>query len=115
MLHVEAWFRRRTDIEDRIREAKLGAALRHLPSGHPAVNAVWMWAALIAGNLSILLQALSGIDQNGRAHAARLRHELLCVPARLIRHGRRLTLRLPPGDQLLPTVLTRIRELDPAA
>ena len=28
---VEAWFRRRTDIEDRIREAKLGAALRHLP------------------------------------------------------------------------------------
>ncbi len=30
---VEAWFRRRTDIEDRIREAKLGAALRKLPSG----------------------------------------------------------------------------------
>ena len=25
---VEAWFRRRTDIEERIREAKLGAALR---------------------------------------------------------------------------------------
>ena len=33
---VEAWFRRRTDIEDRIREAKLGAALRHLPSGRGA-------------------------------------------------------------------------------
>jgi hypothetical protein len=112
---VEAWFRRRTDIEDRIREAKLGAALRHLPSGHPAINAVWMWAALIAGNLSTLLQALTGIDQNGRAHAARLRHELLCVPARLVRHGRRLTLRLPPGDHLLPVVLTRIRELDIAA
>jgi hypothetical protein len=32
---VEAWFRRRTDIEDRIREAKLGAALRRLPSGDP--------------------------------------------------------------------------------
>ncbi len=46
---VEAWFRRRTDIEDRIREAKLGAALRHLPSGHHAVNTVWMWAALLAG------------------------------------------------------------------
>ena len=115
VLDVEAWFRRRTDIEDRIREAKLGAALRHLPSGHPAVNAVWMWAALLAGNLSTLLQALTGIDENGRAHAARLRHELLCVPARLVRHGRTLTLRLPPGDQLLPTVLARIRELNPAA
>jgi len=112
---VEAWFRRRTDIEDRIREAKLGAALRHLPSGHASVNAVWMWAALLAGNLSTLLQALTGIDENGRAHAARLRHELLCVPARLVRHGRTLTLRLPPGDQLLPTVLARIRELNPAA
>ncbi len=30
---VEAWFRMRTDIEDRIREAKLGAGLIHLPSG----------------------------------------------------------------------------------
>ena len=115
ILDVEAWFRRRTDIEDRIREAKLGAGLRHLPSGDKNVNTVWMWAALLAGNLSVLLQALTGIDENGRAHAARLRHELLCVPARLVRHGRSLTLRLPPGEQLLPTVLTRIRELPAVA
>jgi hypothetical protein len=112
---VEAWFRRRTDIEDRIREAKLGAALRRLPSGSAAVNTVWMWAALLAGNLSVLLQALTGLDDGGRAHADRLRHDLLCVPARLIRHGRALTLRLPTGQHLLPTVLTRIRELDTAA
>ncbi len=115
ILEVEAWFRRRTDIEDRIREAKLGAALRKLPSGDQAVNTVWMWAALLAGNLSTLLQALTGIDEHGRAHAARLRLELLCVPARLVHHGRRLTLRLPPGHHLLPVVLTRIRELDTAA
>lgn len=115
ILEVEAWFRKRTDIEDRIREAKLGAALRKLPSGDQAVNTVWMWAALLAGNLSTLLQALTGIDQQGRAHAARLRHELLCVPARLVRHQRRLILRLPPGDHLLPVVLTRIRELGTAA
>jgi len=74
-----------------------------------------MWAALIAGNLSTLLQALTGIDEHGRAHAARLRHELLCVPARRVRHGRLLTLRLSPGDHLLPVVLTRIRELNLAA
>lgn len=74
-----------------------------------------MWAALIAGNLSVLVQALTGIDQHGRVHAARLRHQVLCVPARSVRHGRTLTLRLPPGDQLLLTVLTRIRELDTVA
>lgn len=108
---VEAWFRRRTDIEDRIRDAKLGAALRHLPSGHHAVNTVWMWAALLACNLSVLLQALTGLDGNGRAHLARLRRELLLVPARLIRHARGLTMRLPPGPQILPEILARLRAL----
>ena len=111
VVDVEAWFRRRTDIEDRIREAKLGAALRRLPSGDPAVNTVWMWASLLASNLSVWLQALTGLDHAGRAHAARLRHQLLCVPARIIRHARGLTLRLPPGPQLLPIVLARLRRL----
>ena len=46
---IEAWFRCRTDIEDRIREAKLGAGLRHLPSASRGVNTVWMWGALLAG------------------------------------------------------------------
>jgi hypothetical protein len=32
---VEHWYRHRTDIEDRIRDAKHGAALRHLPSVRP--------------------------------------------------------------------------------
>ncbi len=73
------------------------------------------WAALLAGNLSVLLQAVTGTDENGRRHPVRLRHELLGVPARLVRHGRRLTLRLPPGEHLLPVVLTRIRQLDLAA
>ena len=102
-LEVEAWFRRRTDIEDRIREAKLGAALRKLPSGDQSVNTVWMWAALLAGNLSTLLQALTRIDQHGRAHAARLRHELLCVPARLVHHGRRLTCGCHPATTCSPS------------
>lgn len=112
---LEKWFRARTDIEDRIREAKLGMALRHLPSGDPAVNTIWMWAALLALNLSVLLQALTGLDANGRAHGERLRRELICVPARLVRHGGVLTLRLPPGPQLLPEVLARLRALPAAA
>ena len=73
-----------------------------------------MWGALLAGNISVMLQALTGIDEHSRAHGARLRHELLCVPARLVRHGRRLTLRLPTGDHLLPTVLGKIRALNTA-
>ena len=109
---VEAWFRGRVNIEERFREAKLGAALRHLPSGNKQVNEVWTWAALLAGAISVMLQSLTGLDDTaGRARSARLRHHLLCTPARIVRHARGLTLRLPPGHQLLPQVLARIRAL----
>jgi hypothetical protein len=115
-VEVEAWFRGRTDIEDRFKDAKLGAALRHLPSADPAVNAVWMWSALLAINLSVLLQALTGLDDNGRAHCGRLRRELLTIPARVITHAGRIELRLPPGRQtLLPEVLAKLRALPIAA
>jgi hypothetical protein len=105
---AEAWPRMRTDIEDRIRDAKHGAALRHLPSGNHAVNTVWMWAALLAINISAWLQELAGLDDGhgrGRAHLGTLRHRLLTVPARLVRHAGQLTLRLPPGHHLLARVL----------
>jgi hypothetical protein len=111
---VEAWHRMRTDIEDRIRDAKHGAALRHLPSASRAANTVWMWGALLAVNLSAWLQELAGLDSGdgrGRAHLGTLRHRLLMVPARLIRHAGQVTLRLPPDQQLLAEVLARLRRL----
>jgi hypothetical protein len=111
---LEAWHRMRADIEDRIRDAKHGAALRHLPSGSRVVNAVWMWAALLAINLSAWLQELGGLDHangRGRAHLATLRHLLLAVPARLVRHAGQVTLRLPPGRELLTAVLARLRRI----
>ena len=111
---VEAWHRMRTDIEDRIRDAKHGAALRHLPSANRTVNTIWMWAAFLAVNLSAWLQELAGLDHGdgrGRAHLGTLRHRLLNVPARLVRHAGQVTLRLPPGQHLLAQVLTRLRQL----
>jgi hypothetical protein len=111
---VEAWHRMRTDIEDRIRDAKHGAALRHLPSANRTVNTIWMWAAFLAVNLSAWLQELTGLDHGdgrGRAHLGTLRHRLLNVPARLVRHAGQVTLRLPPGQHLLAHVLARLRRL----
>ncbi len=52
LVAVEHWFRGRADIETQIKDHKLGAGLRHLPSADPAVNQVWMWAAILAGWLS---------------------------------------------------------------
>jgi Transposase DDE domain group 1 len=111
---VEWWYRHRTDIESLNRDAKHGAALRHLPSADLMVNTVWMWAALLATALSAWLQELTGIDRGngrGRRTIARLRRELVCVPARVVHHARRVDLRMPPGPQLLTTVLVTLRAL----
>jgi hypothetical protein len=114
LAEAEYWYRHRTDIEALNKDAKHGAALRHLPSGDAAINTVWMWSALLACATSAWLQEVTGIDRGngrGRATITRLRRELICVPARIIDHARRLELRLPPGPCLLPTVLHRLRQL----
>src|SRR4029079_16684632 len=49
---AEHWYRHRTSIENMFRDAKHGAALRHLPSGYPEVNRGWMWGALLAASIA---------------------------------------------------------------
>ena len=95
---VEAWFRDRAWVEERIKDSKLGMALRHLPSGYAAANEVWMWAAFLALTLSAAVQALTGHDHPHRAHGKRLRRELITIPARVVHHARRLILRLAPDQ-----------------
>jgi hypothetical protein len=98
VIELEAWFRMRALVEEKIKDAKLGAALRHLPSGFVAVNRTWMWSALLALNVSTFLQSLCGLDAgpHGRAHGKRLRRELIAVPARVLRHAHCLVLRVAP-------------------
>jgi Transposase DDE domain group 1 len=119
---VEHWYRHRTPIENIFRDAKHGAALRHLPSGYPQVNKAWMWGALLAVGIAGWLHQLTATPgpggglfghgvRDGQAMIATLRHRLIRVPARLIRHAGALTLRLPPGHHLLEQVLARIRAL----
>jgi hypothetical protein len=114
LAEVEWWYRHRTDIEALNKDGKHGAALRHLPSGDHAVNSVWMWAALLACAISAWLQELTGIDRGngrGRRTIGRLRHELINIPARLTRRAGTTWLHLPPGEQLLATVLPRLQQL----
>jgi hypothetical protein len=119
---VEHWHRHRTTVENLFRDSKLGAALRHLPSGYIQVNLAWMWGALLAAAMAAWLHQLTattaGEDivaghgvRGGKAMIATLRWRLIAVPGRLTRHARHLTLRLPPGHGLLPEVLARLRAL----
>jgi hypothetical protein len=96
---IEAWFRERALIEERLKDTKLGLALRHLPSGYAEVNTTWMWAAFLGLNLSVFLQSLAGVDHRGRAHGKRLRRELICVAARVVHHARAVVVRPAPEDR----------------
>jgi hypothetical protein len=119
---VEHWYRHRTSVENVIRDSKHGAALRHLPSGYHEVNTAWMWGALLAATMAGWLHQLTGGlgpdgtvaghgVRDGKAMIATLRHRLVRVPARLVRHAGRLLLRLPPGHGLLAEILARLRAL----
>ena len=119
---VEHWYRHRTSIENIFRDSKHGAALRHLPSGSTEINTAWMWASLIAAAIAAWLHQLTGLIsggelveghgvRGGKAMIATLRRTLIAIPARLVRHGGQLIMRLAPGADLLPAVLATIRAL----
>ena len=119
---VEHWYRHRTAIENIFRDSKHGAALRHLPSAYEQVNTAWMWASLIAAAVAAWLHQLTGLIsggelveghgvRGGKAMIATLRRTLIATPARLVRHGGQLIMRLAPGADLLPAVLATIRAL----
>ena len=109
---AEHWYRHRTTVENIFRDSKLGAALRHLPSGYPQVNLAWMWGALLAATMAAWLHQLTAVTagqdivcghgvRGRKAMIATLRWRLIAVPGRLTRHARHLTLRLPPGHGLV--------------
>jgi Transposase DDE domain group 1 len=122
---IEHFHRHRAQIEERLKEAKLGQALRHLPSGNKHANRVWLTAALLALNLTALCCDLcpaagaSGkapTDAPLRRAAKTLRNLLFNIPARIVRTGRRLILRPPAGfrhRQILQATLDAIYALGP--
>ncbi|MDJ0358591.1 IS1380 family transposase [Paenarthrobacter sp. PH39-S1] len=114
LAEAEFWYRHRTDIEELNRNAKHGTALRHLPSASHAVNSVWMWAGLLGCAVSSWIQEITGLDYGngrGRRTVARLRRELIRVPARISRRAGIIYLRMPPGPSLLATVLPALQKL----
>jgi len=103
---VEHFHRQRAQIEERFKDAKLGQALRHLPSGDVNANRLWLACALIALNITALLcdispaAAASGNAPHNtplRRHAKTLRRLMICVPARIVRTARQIIVRLPEG------------------
>jgi hypothetical protein len=72
--------------------------MRHMPTGDRRANAAWMQACLLALSFSSMLHQVVGLPS--RAQGKRLRRDLIRVPGRIVRTGRRVVLRPPAA---LPT------------
>jgi hypothetical protein len=103
---VERFHRQRAQIEERFKDAKLGHALRHLPSRDLNANRLWLCCCLLALNICAWVCEISpaaGASGSApdrtplRRHAKTLRHLLFCVPARIVRTARQTIMRLPDG------------------
>ena len=100
------WHRQRCNCENHIKELKHGFGLASLPSGSFFVNAVHLRVMTLAFNLIASLKR-TVLPKSWAGHTLKtLRFRLLGVPALVVRHARRLQVRLsrhwPWRDVLAP-------------
>ena len=111
---VEAEHRQHAVVELAIRDLK-DQALAHFPSGQFLANAAWPVIAALAHNL-LRWTTLIGLPDTIVPTARTLRRRLLSVPGRLVRTGRRVTLRMPAGwpwQTQFIAALKRLRAVSP--
>jgi hypothetical protein len=130
---IELWHRQRGQMEERVKEVKLGDGLLHFPLGTLDANRAWQTACVIAHNLIGLLSAVVAdvnhrrleeqLEQSPepppRPAAARVavhntklvRRWLLAVPGRVLHSGRRVALRLAQGMLWAATFIAAYQRL----
>lgn len=100
--------------EDTIRALKNDYGMNHAPVQSFSGNWLYWQAVALAHNVSVWLRTLALPDDYRRSRGKRLRLAFLNVPARLVRHGRRLHLRFGAAYRHLRAfvdALDRLREL----
>lgn len=114
---LERWQRAKANVENRIKEAKLGLGLDNLPSQIFNANWAYLLIALIAYDLLVWLKLLALPAPERSSYAKRLRFRFISVAGSVGKGGRRLVLRVQAGYALFKEfveALTRIRALAPA-
>ena len=92
-----AWYRKRGQCENQLKELKWDFELRVLPSGDFFVNAVYFRITTLAYNLFIALKTLMLSQTYRSVRLKTLLFRILGVPALVTRHARRVYLKLPRG------------------
>jgi hypothetical protein len=91
--YIDAAHRVHARVEDFIRAGK-DTGLGHLPSNDMQVNAAWLTASMIACTLLAWLRLLALDGDLARAEPKTLRYRILHAAGRLVRGGRRKSLKI---------------------
>lgn len=118
---IERWHRQRAHIEERVKEAKNGCGLIHLPMREATANRAWQAATVVAHNLVAMLavevaagnrrrlheRVANAVEADDLRHAAPervqphnlqlVRRWLINVPARVVHRARQVFVRLAAG------------------
>jgi len=98
---LECWHRAKANLENQIKEAKLGLGLDNLPCKSFHANWAHLLCTLLAFNLLCWLKLLALPAGERTSYAKRLRFRFIAVAATVGRSGRRLVMRLSGGYPLL--------------
>lgn len=110
---LELRHRRRARVEDSIRIGK-DTGMRSLPFAAFEANEAWLELSLCSQDLLVHSRSLCLDGELARAEPKQLRQRLLHVAGRIVRSGRRVTLRLPrdwPWAEALLAAFRRLRAL----
>jgi DDE family transposase len=111
---LERWHRAKANLENQIKEAKLGLGLDNLPCQSFHANWAYLLITLLAFNLLAWLKLLALPEHERSSYAKRLRFRFIAIAGTVGRSGRRLVLRLSASYPLLAEfveTLQRIRSL----
>jgi len=111
---LECRHRAKANLENQIKEAKLGLGLGNLPCQGFHANSAYLLCTLLAFNLLAWLKLLALPAGERTSYVKRLRFRFIAVAATVGRSGRQLVLRLSAGNPLLNdfvATLQRIRGL----
>jgi hypothetical protein len=101
------WLRERCGKSEEVHAVmKSDLAGGQLPSGLFGANAAWWAVTILAHNLNAAMKRLVLGKEWATKRMKALRFRLISLPGRVIRHARRLTIRLGAEAQVLRTIIT---------
>jgi Transposase DDE domain group 1 len=108
---LECWHRAKANLENQIKEAKLGLGLDNLPRKSFHANWAYLLVTLLAFNLLAWLKLLALPQQERTSYAKRLRFRFIAIAGSVGRSGRRLILRLSASYPLLTEFVETLRRI----